>query len=180
MKPEHELRVLEIDPDTIRQRIVKLGGSCEQERILQKRYTYDAIPVNRSKWLRLRTNGRISTLTLKHVQSHQISGTQELEVTVSNFELAAELLVALGLTPRSYHENYRTIYKLKGADIMVDEWPHIPPYLEIESSSPELVITALKGLGFKPEDASSLDVSSIFEQKYKIDIDNMPEFRFVT
>lgn len=151
-----------------------------QERTLQRRYTYDVIPAERNKWVRLRTNGKKTTLAIKHVTGEGISDTKEVEVEVSDFEMTATLLEEMGVKAKSYQENYRTLYELNGAEIMLDEWPLIPPYVEIEATRPAVVEETIKMLGFDPEAATGLDVSSVYEQIYKIDIDNMPELKFGT
>jgi adenylate cyclase, class 2 len=178
MIAEHELRILEIDPVAIGQKIVEAGGRKVQDRLLQKRYTYNVIPVDRNKWVRLRTNGAKTTLAIKHVTGSGVSDTKEIEVEVSDFKAAASLMNEMGIKANSYQENYRTLYEFNGAEIMVDEWPLIPPYFEIEAESPEAVHETIKKLGFDLEHATGLDVSSIYEQIYKIDVDNMPELKF--
>jgi adenylate cyclase class 2 len=180
MNPEHELRILEVDPQAIGEKILKLGGNLVLRRTLQKRYTYNTIPAERNKWVRLRTNGVKTTLAIKHVTGEGVSDTKELEVEVSDFGMATALMTELGIQAKSYQENYRTLYELKGAEIMVDEWPLIPPYIEVEASSPELVDEIITKLGFSPKQATGLDVSSVYEQIYHIDIDEMPELKFDT
>lgn len=178
MNSEHELRILDVDPATIGQKILEVGGKRIYERTLQRRYTYDTLPKERNKWIRLRTNGSLSTLAVKHVTGEGVSDTKEVEVEISDFQDTALLLKEIGVQSKSYQENYRTLYELEGTEIMVDEWPLIRPYIEIEAPSVALVHQAIATLGFTVEQATGLDVSSIYEQIYKIDIDNMPELRF--
>lgn len=46
---------------------------------LQRRYTYDFNPVQSNKWIRLRTNGSKTLLTIKEVNDRMaIGGTTEL------------------------------------------------------------------------------------------------------
>jgi adenylate cyclase class 2 len=180
MNSEHELRVLEVSPSDIEEKIINAGGKKLQGRTLQRRYTYDVIPTERNKWVRLRTNGKKSTLAIKHVTGHGVSDTKEVEVEVSDFETSAALMEEMGIKAKSYQENYRTLYELNGAEIMLDEWPLIPPYVEIEANSAEIVENTINMLGFETESATGLDVSSVYEQIYKIDIDNMPELKFGT
>jgi adenylate cyclase, class 2 len=178
MIAEHELRILEVDPTAIGQKIIEAGGSKVKDRLLQKRYTYDVIPADRKKWVRLRTNGVKTTLAIKHATGSGVSDIKEIEIEVNDFETAANLMNEMGVRAYAYQENYRTQYEFNGAEIMVDEWPLIPPYFEIEAPSPEVVHDTIKKLGFSPEHATGLDVSSIYEQIYKIDIDKMPELKF--
>ena len=178
MNSEHELRILEIDPKAIEDKVLALEGKKVQERTLQRRYTYNVIPMDRNKWVRLRTNGTKTTLAIKHVTGQGVSDTKEVETTVGDFETAVALMEEMGIKVNSYQENYRTIFELNGAEIMVDEWPLIPPYVEIEAGTPEIVNETIKLLGFNPSQATGLDVSSVYEQIYKIDIDHMSELKF--
>lgn len=97
---------------------------------MQKRYVYDFNPVNPKKWIRLRTNGVKNTITVKEIIDNQvIDGTNELEVEVSDFNIANLILKELGYVPRNYQENYRIIYNLNGVQISIDTWPKIPTYV---------------------------------------------------
>lgn len=103
---------------------------------MQKRYVYDFNPVNPKKWIRLRTNGVKNTITVKEIIDNQvIDGTNELEVEVSDFNIANLILKELGYVPRNYQENYRIIYNLNGVQISIDTWPKIPTYVELEAKS---------------------------------------------
>ena len=85
MHTEYEVRVLEIDRERLISRLEELGAEFCWDRI-QQRYVYDFIPKIDNKWIRLRTNGDKTTLTIKNLVSSQIDGTQELEIEVDNFE----------------------------------------------------------------------------------------------
>ena len=85
MHTEYEVRVLEIDVDSIKEKLESVAAEFCFDK-LQKRYVYDFIPKVDSKWIRLRTNGEKTTLTIKNLVSSSIDGTQELEVEVDNFE----------------------------------------------------------------------------------------------
>lgn len=79
MHTEYEVRVLEIDPDEITNKLDKLNAKFEWDYV-QKRYVYDFIPKEDGKWIRLRTNGEKTTLTIKNLVTSKIDGTQELEI----------------------------------------------------------------------------------------------------
>ena len=88
-----------------------------------RRYVYDIVPGDLSKWIRLRDTGEESTLTIKEIHHDGIDGTHEVEVTVSDFEATNKLLALLGFTPKSYQENPRSSYELDGAQVEIDAWP---------------------------------------------------------
>ena len=85
MNTEYEVRVLEIDYEKIILKLKELGAEFKGE-YNQKRYVYNTIPKCDGKWIRLRTNGKNTTLTYKSVEKQTIDGTKELEIEVSNFD----------------------------------------------------------------------------------------------
>lgn len=158
---EYEVRVLNIKKEKIIKKLEELHAEFQWD-LIQKRYVYDFIPNIESKWIRLRTNGKKTTLTIKNLVSSEIDGTQELEIEVDNFERCNLILKELGYVPKGYQENRRRQYLLNGVEVDIDSWPLIPDYLEIEGPSEEAVYNALESLGFKREDATSRDVEGIF------------------
>ena len=76
MKTEYEIRILEIDHDKMVDKLEKLGAKKTMD-ALQERYIYDVIPKVEHKWIRLRTNGKDSTLTIKDLKSKSIDGMKE-------------------------------------------------------------------------------------------------------
>ena len=175
MHTEYEVRILEIDVDSIKKKLEELGATFEWDRV-QKRYVYDFIPKVDSKWIRLRTNGIKSTLTIKDLVTSKIDGTRELEIEVSDFDNTNKILEELGYTPRNYQENRRIQYILDGVEIDIDYWPMIPTYLEIEGSSEEEVYKIVEKLGYKLEDTTTRDVEGIYND-YGHDVMEIKDLR---
>lgn len=175
MHTEYEVRILEIDVDSIKKKLEDVGASFEWDRI-QKRYVYDFIPKVDSKWIRLRTNGIKNTLTIKDLVTSKIDGTRELEIEVDDFLNTNKILEELGYTSRNYQENRRIQYKLDGVEIDIDYWPMIPTYLEIEGSSEEEVYKVVKKLGYKLEDTTTRDVEGIYND-YGYDVMEIKDLR---
>ena len=129
---------------------------------MQRRYVYDFIPKVDGKWIRLRTNGDKTTLTIKNIVSSEIDGTQELEIVVDDFEKTNLILNDLGYQAKGYQENRRVQYVLNDVEIDIDYWPHIPTYMEIEGPSEEVVYDTLNKLGFSKDDCTTRDVEGIY------------------
>ena len=163
MHTEYEVRILEVDKDEIIKRLEDMNAKFEWDRI-QKRYVYDFIPKIKNKWIRLRTNGDKSTLTIKNLVTSEIDGTQELEIEVDDFDRCNLILKELGYEARGYQENRRIQYILNGVEIDIDSWPMIPTYLEIEGPSEDAVYNAVEALGFKREDCTTEDVDSLYKR----------------
>ncbi len=175
MHTEYEVRILEIDVSKVVKKLEKAGAKKEWD-LLQRRYVYDLIPKVDNKWIRLRTNGEKTTLTIKNIVSSTIDGTRELEVEVGDFERCHQILEELGFEAKGYQENRRVQYSLNGVEIDIDYWPMIPTYLEIEGLSEEAVYEVLSLLGFKKEDATNKDVEGIYLD-YGYDINKMFELK---
>lgn len=175
MHTEFEVRFLEIDVDKIKKKLDELEAELQWD-LLQKRYVYNFIPKVDGKWIRLRTNGDKTTLTIKNLVSSEIDGTQELEIEVDNFERTNLILKELGYEPKGYQENRRCQYMLNGVEIDIDYWPLIPTYLEIEGPSEEAVYNTIEALGLKREDAITKDVESIYLD-YGVDIEKIYDLK---
>ena len=174
---EYEVRVLEINVEEIKDKLNKLNATLVED-VFQRRYLYDFNPVNPDKWIRLRTNGNTTTLTIKDVQSSKIDGTHELEIEVNDFDSTNEILNELGYTARGIQENKRIKYDLNGVEVDIDTWPRIPTYLEIEGKSEEEVYATLKLLGISKDKAISLNTQSIYKDIYGIDLSKEPLLYF--
>lgn len=178
MEKEREVTILDIDTDDFIKKIESLGAEKKGE-FLQRRYVFDLQPVNPNKWVRLRTNGTKTTLTVKEiVDRNAIDGTNELEIDVDDFDKTNELLNQLGYVARNYQENYRRIYLLKGTEISIDSWPLIPTYAEVEGKTNEDVQEVLQMVGVSKDKVTTLDVESIYNKIYGIDILAIKELKF--
>lgn len=162
MHTEYEVRVLEIDVENIIKKIENVGAKFQWDH-LQKRYVYDFIPKIDGKWIRLRTNGDKTTITIKNIVSSTIDGTQELEIQVDDFTKTNLFLNELGFVAKGYQENRRRQYVLGDVEIDIDSWPMIPTYLEIEGPSEESVYDVLGKLGISKSKATSRDVDGIYQ-----------------
>ena len=173
---EYEARVLEIDHDEMIKQLEMLGAEKVFES-LQQRYVYDLKPKQENKWIRLRTNGEKTTLTIKSIEDLTISGTKEQEIVVDDFEKTNEILETLGFKNRGFQQNKRIQYILDGVEIDLDKWPLIPEYMEVEGPDEESVIRTLKKLGITQDEIITLDVTSIYEH-YGYDVLAMQNLSF--
>ena len=163
MNTEYEVRVLEINHDEMVKKLESLNAEFKFE-ALQQRYVYDLKPKQDNKWIRLRTDGQKTTLTIKDLQAKTIDGTKELEIVVDDFDKTNQVLEELGYKNRGFQQNKRTQYLLDGVEIDLDRWPLIPEYMEIEGPSSEAVYETLDKLGISKDKIVTLDVSSIYER----------------
>lgn len=178
MKIENEITVLKINKEKFIKKLIELGAQENGPELKQIRCVYDFNPVNRNKWIRLRTNGRKTTLTIKELSGNSKMNAKELEIEVSDFEETNRILKELGYEYRNIQENYRHIFLLDGAEISIDTWPHIDPYAEIEADNKEIIKNVLNKLEIPNTQITELDVTSIYKEIYGIDILSIKELKF--
>lgn len=176
MPIEHEAKILDIDPAAVEEVILAQGGVRLGERLM-RRYVYDIVPGDMSKWIRLRDTGSEVTLTVKVITSDAIDGTREVETTVGSFEDTNTLLGLLGFTAKSYQENKRVSYRLGNVELEIDTWPRIPTYLEIEADCAETVTKTAALLGYTEEDLTGENTVKVY-QRYGIDLGTIPRLTF--
>ena len=136
--------------------------------------------VNPNKWLRLRKNNDKIELTLKHVyekNDEKIQKVKEIEVTTSNLEETNFLLENLGLVRRNYQEKIRHSYKYKGAEIELDEWPMLKPYMEIECDDEQLMDEIIEKLGLNGHEIVSLNTEQLYKRQ-NIDVLAISDLKF--
>lgn len=173
MKSEIEARLLECDTEKILAKLKQNNATFVGD-WLQLRYCYDFNPVKKNSWIRLRTNGVETTLTIKEIQSNKIDGTKESEIAVSDFFMTDEILNKLGYKARSKQENRRIRFILDNVEIDIDFWPMIPAYVEFEANSENEIKAVCEKLDIDFESLTTLDVQSIYAN-YGLNINSLPE-----
>lgn len=173
---EIEGKILNVDPKAIKGKLLALGATVDGE-YLQKRYVFDVIPKKTGKWLRLRTNGELTTLALKHSTSDKVGGTKEIEVAVDDFDKVLQIIETAGIKSSGYQENRRTNFRLGNVQISIDEWPLIPPYLEIEAPTKRMVKNLAKRLGYEPKDVVGANTIKVYKV-YGIDLKKIKILKF--
>lgn len=174
MKTEVEARLLDVNIDSFIRKL-NLNNAEFVGDWLQLRYCYDFAPVKENSWIRLRTNGVESTLTIKEIKNSKIDGTKELEVVVSDFNLTDEILNKLGYIARSKQENRRIRYMLDEVEIDIDFWPHIPAYVEFEAKDEQKIKQVCKKLDIDFLSLTSIDVEKIYNH-YGYLLSDFPKF----
>lgn len=177
---ENEVRILEIDVEKWLSMLEEMGAKKVGE-WTQIRNVYDFHPIQKNKWIRLRTNGEQTTLTIKEILDHtKLDGVRELDIEVSDFSKTAEILEELGYQARAVQENKRIRYIYQDIEIDIDSWPMIPTYVEIEGKSVEDVQAFLKQISYDENKLTTLDVESVYQTIYGIHINDYPILTFET
>lgn len=186
MSTEYEVKFVGIDPKEISEKIKNLGGELINPMRLMRRVVIDTPELKkRDAFLRVRDEGDKITLTYKQFQGGGVDGAKELELTIGDFETMVKILQVMGLPYKSYQESKRETWKLEGAEIVIDEWPWLKPYIEIEGDSEEHVKGIASKLGLEWGDAVFGDVMAAYRTQYphiskEISVGDINEVRFGT
>jgi adenylate cyclase class 2 len=173
---EFEGRILNVDVEVVRSKIIQAGGEKLKE-LDFKRYVFDVIPKKYNTWVRLRSDGETTTLTVKEIRNDDVDGTDEWEITVPDVDTTLKILEKIGLKSKGYQENRRELYDLDGAELAIDFWPKLNPYLEIEAESKEKVLEIAQKLGFEKSQVTGDGNAKIYAS-VGIDIDKVKEIKF--
>ncbi len=177
MQKEYETQILDIDPEEIKKKLIQLGAKVDKEKF-QRRWVFDINPNGCHEWIRVRTDGEKTTICYKSRRDHSISGTEEIEVEVSDFDKTAELFSKLSFYfDKFYQEDIKQEFFLDGIEFKIDKWPMIPPMLEIEAKSEADVKKGLKLLGLEGKDSGHHGHVSIYK-KYGFELHDIKELRF--
>lgn len=172
MKSEIECRALDVDVKDLLNKL-KANNARFVGDWLQVRNCYDFNPVRENSWIRLRTNGKETTLTIKEIQGDKIGDTKESEIVVSDFNTTDEILNKLGYHARSKQMNRRIRYILDGVEVDIDFWPQIPANVEFEAEGEEKIYSVCEKLGIDQSRLVSYGVEDVYRH-YGLTIKNMP------
>ncbi len=167
MQSEIEAKFLNVNHDEIRERLRIAGAELEQPMRLMRRAVFHGAHLGDGAYVRVRDEGDRVTITYKHFHDPgSIHGVEELETTVGDFEIAVGIVGKTGLEQSSYQETKRETWQLDDVEIVLDEWPWAPPYIEIEGPSEDAVRAAAERLGFDWQDAALGDISTVYAAAY--------------
>jgi adenylate cyclase class 2 len=178
---EIEAKFLDIDPAALREKLKALGAALAQAEVLMKRKVFDHPTNKQGDWLRVRDEGDKITMSYKQVVDRTVYGTKEITVKVSNFDDACAILAAAQLRLASYQETRRETWRLDDAEVMIDTWPWIPTFVEIEAPSEEKLKATVEKLGLDWAQALYGSVEPAYQKYYDVtekEIDGWQEIVF--
>jgi adenylate cyclase class 2 len=184
MNTEIEVKFLNIEFDDIRTRLQAIGAQCEQPMRLMRRaiFATPGMDEQRNAFIRVRDEGHRTTVTYKQFDEISLTGAKEVEVQVSDFESMLAILAKTDMRQRAYQESRRETWQIGDVEVVLDEWPWLQPFIEIEGASEERVREVAGQLGFAWEDAVFGAVTQAYEAQYPntqaADIIMTPEIKF--
>lgn len=187
METEIEVKFLNVDFDDVRRQLTKVGAKLVQPMRLMRRVVLDypdrRMQTSGNAWVRVRDEGDKVTLTYKTSIENQFGGATEIETTVGSYDKTIAIFTSLGFIVHSQQETKRETWQLNDAEIVLDEWPWLEPFIEIEGPSKELVQQTASKLGFDWNDAVFGSVTTAYRRQYSAitkdeHISQIPEIKF--
>lgn len=117
-----------------------------------RRKTFHPVSTDKNEWFRVRKESDKITMTYKCIHSNDLSGTEEVEIIVDDYDNASEMLIKTGLKNTSTQENMREVWEKGEVEICIDTWPGLNTYIEIEAPMESQVIATINNLGFNFEE----------------------------
>ena len=133
----------------------------------------EAITNPAQAWGRVRDEGDRITMSIKSVTGLNIEDQKEAQVVVEDFEDGRAFMKSFGSVEKSYQESKRELWKLDDVEIMIDEWPFLEPFVEVEGKSEEAVRIVSEKLGFEWSKAHFGNVGSFYVERYGISEDQI-------
>ncbi|MBI2050526.1 MAG: adenylyl cyclase [Parcubacteria group bacterium] len=183
MKNEVEATFLSVNRDAVRNKLKAAGFELKTPEYVMRRKTFDfsRVAPGKNKWGRVRQESDKVTVTIKEIRGSGINDVYEVELVVNDFDTAVSFFEACGVPVKSFQENMREVWKRNGVEVMIDTWPGLNPFVEIEGADETVVRETSKELGFDFEQGVFGSVDLIYEKELGIPtkaIDRMPEITF--
>lgn len=171
MNTEIEVKFLHINHEEVRNRLKSIGFECVAPMRLMRRaiidYTDRRLQVGTpNSYIRVRDEGDKVTLTYKQFASLSIDGAKEVEVVTSSFEDTIRIFTQVGLEVASLQESKRETWKNETCEVVLDEWPWLDPYIEIEAATEIGVREVASKLGLDWSVAKFGDVMVAYRDQY--------------
>lgn len=183
MQTEIEAKFADIDPAVVRARLREIGAKQVYPERLMRRAVFD-YPDKRlyasGGWVRVRDEGDKVTLSYKQVNDRTLHGTQEVVVTVDDFETTCAFLMAIGMRMKSSQETKRELWQSGEAEITIDTWPWIPTFLEIEGPDEAVVKKTAGNLGFDWSGALFGSVEPVYQMRYDVSEEGINHWESIT
>lgn len=171
MQAEIEAKFLDVDIDDIRARLKAAQAVCIQPmRDMRRVLIEEPHHAAERSFIRIRDEGDKTTLTFKRKTAADgedtVSSTYELETTVGDLDTTVKIFQEAGWSYTTRQESRRETWQFGDVEVVIDEWPWIKPYIEIEANSEEKVKATAKELGFSWHNAVFGSVDVIYNRDF--------------
>jgi adenylate cyclase, class 2 len=187
MKTELEAKFADIDIEEIRGALKSVGAVCEQPmRLMRRALIEEPHHAKEYAFIRIRDEGDKVTLAFKRRKDPYdpgIDGVKEVEVEVSDFDDTLTIFSEAGWHYITFQESKRETWKLGDVEVVIDEWPWLEPYIEVEGETEGAIRMVAEKLGLAWKDAQFVNVDVLYNKKYEFasgfrGVIDVPEARF--
>lgn len=178
MDIEFEAKFYPVDREKFRELLHSLGAVLVVPERKLKRVIFNIRdnPQFLAEIFRVRDEGKgIVRLSAKNTAKDggKLTDQKEVDVEVSDFDKTMEILKLAGLKTKEYIENMREEWSYKGAEIDIDSWPGLEPYVEIEAESEEEVRSLAEELGLSWEGKIITPAVEIYAKLYGLTVNEV-------
>ncbi len=171
MQAEIEAKFIDVDIEDVRARLKTAGATLEQPmRDMRRVLIEEEHHLAERSFLRIRDEGDKVTLAFKRKTAKKgedtATSTHEIETTVGDFDTAVQLFAEAGWNYITYQESRREQWRCDSAEVTIDEWPWVNPYVEIEGESEDTIRRLAEKLGFDWSAAVFSSVNAIYRRDY--------------
>jgi adenylate cyclase class 2 len=165
---EIEVKIRIEDIQSLREKILLLGGRLERERYFEENALFDypsQTLYKKRQALRLRRMNNKIFFAFKGIpqKSRKFKIREEFETEVKNEKQLRKILSALGLMPVFSYQKYREVYRKKRLKICLDETA-VGNFIELEGERNEIVKFS-KALGFSKKEFIKLDYVQLMKKE---------------
>ncbi len=142
-----------------------------------------AHPTKKSAYVRVRDEWFKTSCTYKEISSWDldIHSVKELETEIKDYDSMIAIFRALWLREKAFQESYREIWDINSEiEIMIDRWPGLEDFIEIEWKSEEIVRKYTEKLGFKWQDWIFWAVDQVYKKALWIPEDVINSLKIIT
>ena len=167
---EVEQRFINIDTIKFRKTLKKVGAKLINPKRIMPLMVFNHPRNKKDSYIRIRDEGKQITLTSKtNLKDKYVT---EYEVEIDNFEQGIKILNSFGCKKKYYIEKMRETWALPGCkEIVIDSYPGLKEYIEVDCHNEKSLNTAIKKLGLiKPSDDTDLSISKMYYDQYGIPI----------
>lgn len=166
---EHEVKVLNVDVETLKNRLIDEGAKVvfSGNRIISTFDDDDYSYAKRDILIRLTEEGSIKITV--HINNTSVNRQIIKLHVMEDRDKSKDFLYALHLYERTRLNSYRTSFELGNVDFDIDQFPLIPPFLEIDTENLKCSLkTLLSTLGLETNQIVTCGTEEIFKM-YGID-----------
>lgn len=169
MEKEIEVKFLDVDFNDIRNKLKSISATKTQPMRVFRRSILD-YPGNKlqknNSYVRVRDEGDKICLTYKQFVGEGVDAAREAETEVKSYDNAIVILQNIGLKVVSEQETKRETWKIDDVEVVLDVWPWLNDYIEIEGKDEEAIRQIAEKLGFNWKEAFFGDVMVAYRHQY--------------